>query len=406
MPKKRLTEEGVARLNPPPRGKQADYFDTHQPGLILRVNYGGAKVWRALYYLKRTNKDGKRVSIPTTHKLGRYPTMNVKAARNAAMVFLTDPQKALAETDTGSFAEVAAIFIKRHVEHNKLRSQEGTERLLKKLVYPVWGGRLFHEIRRRDVAELLDNIADAHGARQADMVLAIIRKMMNFHRTRNEDYLSPIVPGMGRYKPKEHQRNRIFDDDEIRTVFKAADKAGAYGAIVKVLLLTGQRREKVATMKWDDLSTDGVWTIATEEREKSNAKTLRLPPMVLDIIAAQPRIAGNPYIFVAGMGNGHAKAFSLYKRQFDKKLPPMEPWVLHDLRRTARSMMSRLVRPDIAERVLGHTIGGVEGTYDRYDYDSEKTDALAKLAAAVDRIVNPPEGDNVVELRPTAGAST
>jgi integrase len=124
---------------------------------------------------------------------------------------------------------------------------------------------------------------------------------------------------------------------------------------------------------------------------------------VQDIIAAQPRIAGNPYIFVAGLGNGHAKAFSLYKRQFDKKLPPMEPWVLHDLRRTARSLLSRLVTPHIAERVLGHSIGGVEGTYDRHDYDAEKTDALAKLAAAVERIVNPPEG-NVVEF-PTAIAS-
>jgi integrase len=327
MPRKRLTEEGVARLNPPPRGKQTDYFDIGQPGLVLRVNYGGTKIWRALYYLKRTNKDGKRVSIPTTYKLGRYPTMNVKAARKEAKVFLADPHKAMAETDSGSFAEVAATFIKRHVEANKLRSQAGTERLLKKLVYPLWQNRLFHEIRRRDVAELLDKIGDAHGARQADMVLAIIRKMMNFHRTRNEDYVSPIVPGMGRYKPKEHQRKRILDADEIRIVFKAADKAGTYGALIKVLLLTAQRREKVAQMQWDDISPDGVWTIRTEEREKSNAKTLRLPPMVQDIIAAQPRIAGNPYVFAAGMGNGHAKAFSLYKRQFDKK-PSWARWNL------------------------------------------------------------------------------
>jgi integrase len=77
----------------------------------------------------------------------------------------------------------------------------------------------------------------------------------------------------------------------------------------------------------------------------------------------------------------------------------MEQWTLHDLRRTARSMLSRLVTPHIAERVLGHSIGGVEGTYGRYTYDAEKTDALAKLAAAVDRIINPPEGDNVVPLR-------
>jgi integrase len=132
---------------------------------------------------------------------------------------------------------------------------------------------------------------------------------------------------MGRYKPKEHQRKRILDADEIRIVFKAADKAGTYGALIKVLLLTAQRREKVAQMQWDDISPDGVWTIRTEEREKSNAKTLRLPPMVQDIIAAQPRIAGNPYVFAAGMGNGHAKAFSLYKRQFDKK-PSWARWNL------------------------------------------------------------------------------
>ena len=80
-------------------------------------------------------------------------------------------------------------------------------------------------------------------------------------------------------------------------------------------------------------------------------------------------------------------------------------WTLHDLRRTSRSLLSRAgVRPDIAERVLGHAVGGVEGIYDRHRYDDEKADALARLAAPIERIVNPPAG-NVVPLREAAGVS-
>ena len=163
MPKKRLTEEGVAKLNPPASG-QVDYYDAGMPGLVLRVNYGGAKVWRALYYLKKIDKDGKRITVPTTHKLGRYPHMRLKQARERARQFLEDPQQALAQADDGSFREVAENFIKRHVEHEKLRSQPEIERVLKKYIYPKWEARSFREIRRSDVATLLDQIVDDHGA--------------------------------------------------------------------------------------------------------------------------------------------------------------------------------------------------------------------------------------------------
>ena len=80
-------------------------------------------------------------------------------------------------------------------------------------------------------------------------------------------------------------------------------------------------------------------------------------------------------------------------------MPGFKPWVIHDLRRTARSLMSQAgVRPDIAERVLGHAIAGVEGVYDRHHYNDEKSDALNRLAALMERIINPP-ADNVVALR-------
>jgi integrase len=403
MPKKRLTEEGVSKLKPPAEGKQVDYFDAGMPGLVLRVNYGGAKVWRALYYVKKVGKDGKRITMPTMHKLGRYPHLKLKEARDFARQFLADPQKALAQADSGTFKEVAENFIKRHVEANKLRSKPEIERCLKKYIYPAWQHRPFRGLKRADVADLLDRIEDNHGKRQADLCLAIIRKMMNWYATRNDDYLSPIVRGMQRSNAGDRRRKRILDDDEIRALWKACDAINdetSFGALMKVLLLTAQREGKVATMKWNDL-VDGEWRIPGESREKGTAGNIKLPQKALDVIEKQPRITGNPYVF-SGRG-GHFNNFTHGKDALDIKLketlPDMPPWVIHDLRRTARSLMSRAgVRPDISERVLGHAIPGVEGVYDRHMYDDEKADALNRLAALVESILSPPEG-NVVALR-------
>jgi integrase len=397
MPKKRLTEEGVTKLKPPAAGKQLDYFDAGMPGLVLRVNYGGAKVWRALYYVKKVDKDGKRITMPTTRKLGRYPHIKLKEAREKARQFLADPQKALTQADDGSFREVAENFIKRHVEHEQLRTQLEIERVLTKYIYPKWEHRPFREIKRSDVATLLDQIVDDNGPRQADVCLAVIRKMMNWYASRNDDYVSPIVQGMNR--STNGKRERILaktktnkdGDDELRALWKATDDQGTFGALLKVALLTAQRKDKVATMRWDDI-VDGVWQIASEEREKSNAGSLLLPQAVIDIIEAQPRIAGNPFVFAAGKGNGPFNSFSQRKEELDAKLPPRMPdWRIHDLRRTAKTLMARAgVLPHVSEQVLGHTIKGVEGVYDQHDYGPEKAQALLQLAALVGQIINPP----------------
>jgi integrase len=394
MPKRNLTEEGVKRLRAPAQGKQVDYFDGVQPGLVLRVNYGGAKVWRALHYLKRISPDGKRITIPTTTKLGRFPTLSVKDARAKARTFLADPQKALAQAEVGSFQEIAQNWIVRHVQANKLRSQPEIERILANYILPKWRDRPFLEIRRREVNDLLDYVADQHGLSQADSVLAVIRGVMGWYQTRDDNYSSPIVRGMVRNRNGK-SRERILSHDEIRVVWNACDQLGRFGALTKILLLTAQRREKVATMQWTDLA-DGVWSIASEEREKGNAGVLKLPPLAVEVIAAQPRLAGNPYVF----GFRRALPFSAWshwKAQLDALLKGMPPWVFHDLRRTARSLMAEIgVADHIAEQVLGHAIRGVQGIYNRHAYSEEKADALARLAALVERIVRPPTGDNVV----------
>ena len=123
--------------------------------------------------------------------------------------------------------------------------------------------------------------------------------------------------------------------------------------------------------------------------------------LLLDIIGRLPRIMGNPFVF-APSDRGAPPAFITRKLELNKmmreQVPDMKPWVLHDLRRTARSLMSRAgILPHIAEQVLGHAIRGVEGVYDRHSYDDEKADALNRLADLVARIVTPI--DNVVLLR-------
>ena len=198
-----------------------------------------------------------------------------------------------------------------------------------------------------------------------------------------------------RTDPQSRKRARILDDAEIGAVWKVAEGSGTYGAIVRLALLTAQRRAKIATMRWDDVTIDGTWSIPAEDREKGSGGALVLPEAAIEIIRAQKRI--NTYVF-AGRGQGHFSNWVRSKHALDAKAK-IEPWIVHDLRRTARSLMSRAgVRSEVAERVMGHVIQGVEGVYDRHSYLEEKADALNRLAGLLETILHPP-GGNVVALR-------
>jgi integrase len=137
-------------------------------------------------------------------------------------------------------------------------------------------------------------------------------------------------------------------------------------------------------MMFADIDEKGVWSIRREsEREKGTADAIRLPRTAIDIIDSLPKVAGNPFVF-AGRGGKAMNSYSDGKRELEKMLPSMPRWTLHDLRRTARTSMSDAgVRPDIAERVLGHAIPGVGGIYDRSEYFEQKSDALETLSAHI-----------------------
>jgi integrase len=196
----------------------------------------------------------------------------------------------------------------------------------------------------------------------------------------------------------------VLSDDELGVIWPLLSEAGTFGALLKTLLLTAQRRDEVANMVRTEIGADGIWTIPAERYKTKRSNHVPLSNTARAVIEAQAQIDGCDYIFpsrtktpFSGFGKSKArldKAVLLYMQKRAKKgaeVDPLPNWTLHDLRRTAKTLMVRAgVRPDISERVLGHVIAGVEGTYDRHSYADEKRDALEKLAAMIDRILNPP----------------
>jgi integrase len=367
--------------------------DPEQRGLYVRIPPEGPIVFAAV----ARDPYGKQVWAT----LGTTADMKINEARERAREAIRrikDGQAAIEppKSKPESVADVAENWLRRHVEKNKHRTASEMRRQVEKYILPCWRERIFVEIKRADITALLDMIEDKHGPAMSDAILTTLRSIAGWVQKRHDDYIPPFVRGMRRVPKEVHDRSRMLSDDELRRVWKSAGEMGQFGAFVRLLLLTAQRRDKVANLRWDDIDAKGVWTIRAEEREKGNPGRLPLPKLALDIVQAQPRFVGNPYVF-AGK-DGHAlRRNSDSKIKLDAKCG-IEDWRLHDLRRTARSLMSRAgIQSEIAERVLGHAIGGVEGIYNRHSYDAEKADALRKLAALIERIVEPPS-ENVVAL--------
>jgi integrase len=377
-----LTDKQIAAR--PRRSKRYVQSDPEQRGLYLRIPPEGpitfAVAVRDVYRRKVWVKVGTNQDMTVDQARERARTV-IRRIKDGLPAFEPPPK------EPDSYRDVAEQFLELHVKKEGLRSHKEIKRLLDRRVLPVWGKKNFVDVTRRDASALLDSIARESGPWSADHTLAVIRKISAWFCTRDSDYTSPFVRGMKRTPSAARSRDRILDEAELRKVWKAAEANGNFGALVRLLLLTAQRREKVVGMKWADLKAGGIWEIRSEPREKGNAGSLRLPPAALAIIKAQPRVASNDYVFAASRGNGPLSGFNKRKASFDEACG-VSGWTLHDLRRTARSLMSAVGVPnDIAERTLGHTIGGVRGVYDRHEYLEEKSAALAKVAAKIKSIV-------------------
>src|SRR5215470_15260513 len=199
--RKSLSDRGVAALKP--RAAQYHVPDPELVGHYVRVTPTGKKSFAAI----ARNPEGKQIWAT----IGSTQLLKIDDAREKAREAIKRIREGLAPfpapaAKAQTFEEVAGTWLKRHVQAKGLRSEGEITRLLKAHVYPAWADHAFVAIKRSDVAALLDEIEDDHGARQADYVLAIVRGIMNWFATRHDDYVPPIVSGMRRTNPKARAR--------------------------------------------------------------------------------------------------------------------------------------------------------------------------------------------------------
>jgi integrase len=360
----------------------------------LRYRFGGRPAKLTLGTLLVIDRDGKEpdkpdiggpLTLAAARKLagdallqvrqGRDPGAQKKAQRVATALVAADTLRLICEE-----------YLKR--EGPRLRTVGQRRAIFDRLIYPVLGQRQIDSIKRSDVARLLDEVEDKSGARMADMTLAVLRRVMNWHASRSDDFRSPIVRGMARTKPKERARERTLTDDELRAIWKvAADFEGPFGALLRLLLLTGARRSEAASLRWSELA--GTDWILPAARNKTKVDLLRpLSSSALALLEKVQKIADCDFVFTTD-GKRPIGGFSKFKVEIDK-VCGVTGWTLHDLRRTARSLMSRAGVPtDHAERCLGHVITGVRATYDRHEFRAEKKRAFEALATQIELVLNP-----------------
>jgi integrase len=203
--------------------------------------------------------------------------------------------------------------------------------------------------------------------------------------------------------PPSKSRDRVLSDDELRKVWRACDDlAPQYGAVARLLILTGARLREIGHMPWSELSDDlTMWTLPAERAKNKHELILPLPLRARDIIKSVLRVEGSPFVFTFD-GLEPVESFSRAKRQRDALAGVMEHWTWHDLRRTMASGLQRLgVKLEVTEAVLNHVSGSISGiaaVYQRHDYADEKRAALEQWVAHVERLV---EGQplNIVSLR-------
>jgi integrase len=386
----KLTQAYVDKLVPPPAGRTY-VWDVGLAGFGAMITSNGARSYVVQY---RAGRHTRRMTLD-----GR---MRLEDARKEARAILgevargIDPlaaRRAASAAARNTFAAVAGEYVR---QHQHLRSIEVLERMLNRLVYPEIGNKPIEEIRRLDVARLLDRVVDSSGPVQADRCLSIISAVMRWHQTRDDEFRTPIVRGMARTKPKERRRERVLNDDEIRAVWKAAEaRRDVFGALVRVLLLTGARRSEAAEMRRSEL-VGNVWSLPAERAKNKQALVRPLSNPALAAIKSFPNLGGD-FVFTVN-GVNPIGGLSRLKAELDAA-SEVKDWVLHDLRRTARTLMSRAGIPyDVAERMLGHAMPGIRATYDRHRFFEEMQTAYEALAALIGRIVDPPS-ENVVMLR-------
>jgi integrase len=385
----RLTAEFVRNAAAEKGAERTVFWDADLKGFGLMVTSTGHRRFVVQYRHARVSR-----------RLTLKPGLSLHAARIEAKKAIgtvargNDPladRRAQEAAAKDSLRSIAEEYFDR--EGKRLRTIKLRRATFERLIFPKFGARPIDSIRRSEIVRLLDKIEDESGPVMADAVLAYLRRLMTWYAGRSDDFRSPIVRGMARTSPSERRRERILTDDELRAVWKAAETSNSlFGTYLQFLILTAARRNEAAQMRWVEIEGE-IWTIPSRRSKQKGFESgrevvLPLSRAAIAVLSVLPRLGDGQLVFTSD-GRRPLGGFSKAKKKFDERCGVFG-WTLHDLRRTARSLMSRAgVPPDIAERCLGHVIPGVRGIYDRHEYLEEKRRAFDALAKAIQETVNP-----------------
>jgi integrase len=416
LPKKghaamKFTKDNVTALAPR-AGKEADdiAWDESLPGFGLRFR-GAHKSWICQY---RVGKQQRREALGDLRKVGLEAARKAARQRFALVELNVDPKatKATADAVAAAKRQTLAATVESYLKAKEptLRSSSfGAARRYFSVHWKPLATRPLTSIGRADVAALLREIIETRGRVSASRARAHLSTLFAWAIKEGLCDTNPAAatndPGAGT-KP----RARTLDAAELAAVWRACDDDDV-GAIVKLLILSGQRRDEIGKLRWTEVDLDAATITLPPERVKNERPhVVPLAPVAAAILDAQPRLTtdGRVRDRVFGGDDGSFLSWSNAKARLDRKIAAsgktMLPWTLHDLRRSTASGMQKLgIRVEVIERALNHVSGSFRGIVGVYQVDPLHKDvrvALERWAAYVCGLVEGREGEgNVVSMQ-------
>ena len=388
-----------------PEGKRdMIVFDEALPGFGLRIREGGSRIFVVQYKIGALQR---RMTLGST-ALIKAEQARAKAAELLARVKLgSDPatEKAEAQTRAGeTFTAVVRRYLIRQKARLRPRSYVNEERYLLNHFEPIHG-RPLTRIDRRTLAARLSEIATAKGPASADRARASLSAFFSWAMKEGLVEANPVLATNTHRVVKS--RDRVLSSAELAEVWRAAGN-GAYGVVIKLLILTGQRRNEIGSLPWTEVDLAASLIRLPNERTKNDRPhEVPLAAPAVELLQAMPRQGA----FVFGTSSIGFCDYATNKAALDQRIAaarqgagaePMPPWVIHDLRRSVATHMAEIgVPPHIVEAVLNHTSGhkgGVAGVYNRATYEPEKRAALDRWAEHVMALIED-RAAKVVPLR-------
>ena len=371
----RMTAPSVAKLELPPDRSDVIFWDDSLPGFGLRIRSGGSRTWLVQYRVGP--KKIRRQRIGDANRI-RLEQARTEARQILARVELgDDPQasKLEARQKIEFFADHACRFLevvskartkpKSHIERQRHLQRD----------WKVFDAISISEISRRDIAIRLGEISSAHGPVAANRSRSTLSAFFSWALGEGLVEQNPVV-GTNK-QAEERARERVLNDPELGTIWNALVD-DHYSQIVRLLTLTGQRRQEVAGMTWHEIDLPkGVWKLPSRRTKNGVEHDVPLSRQAIEILASIEQKKDREFVF--GFGEGPFSGFSRCKARFDKRCGVTD-WTLHDLRRTMVTGMNELgIPPHVVEAVINHVSGfrsGVAGIYNRARYTDEKKNAL------------------------------